>query len=348
MSSATETEQVRQIALEYLSAGIAVVPLRLDGSKGCLVRWKQYQERPPTADEVSRWFSRAAGIGIITGRVSFGLEVLDFDQPEVFEPWRSLVGGLIERLPTVETASGGFHVLYRCERIAGNTKIAKWEEPDSLTFVATGSRMFCNGVRVKETRIETRGEGGYIVAAGSPVEVHASRNPYCQCLGPPLPSIPTITPDERKRLWEAAATFDCVERASRKVELAKRAIRKAAYEMQAKERPGDGITPWDDFDIRASWDEILSPHGWERDGATAWRRPGKTNGISASVGRNAEGIEVLTVFSSNAGPLTGSGPHSSWGKFRAYKALNHGGDGKAAARAVAGLGYGSREVVFNG
>jgi len=346
MNAATETAEVREIALEYLASGISVIPVLLDGSKEPSIKWKQYQNRLPTADEVRRWFSRPAGIGFVTGAVSGGLEVLDFDQPECFEPWRSMVGGLIERLPTVETASGGFHVLYRCREICGNSKIAKWEPADSPSFLASGSRRSCNGAPVKETRIESRGQGGYIVAPGSPVTVHPLKKPYCQCLGPPLPQIPTITVEERKRLWFAAGEFDCNQRQSLKVERAKREIRRQLRAARIQnEPPASGVTPWDDFDRRGRWDDILEPHGWERVGDSGWRRPGKAQGLSASVGLNAEGVEILTVFSSNGGALSGAGSHSSWGKFRAYAVLNCGGDGSQAAKELCRLGYGSRKEV---
>jgi putative DNA primase/helicase len=334
--------QIQQIALEYLAHGIAPIPLNLDGTKSPRIRWRQYRDRQPTPNEVIAWFSDPAGIGILTGRVSFGLEVLDFDQPEIFDPWRSMVPGIIDKLTIVQTPTGGFHVFYRCERINVNTKIASWEEPDSLTFRATGSRTGCHGKRVKATRIETRGDGGYVVAPGSPVEVHSTHSPYHQCYGPPLPKIRTITPDERRQLWQAAATFDCANRSSRKVTIIKQAIRRANFQMQAKDKPSGKSTPWDDFDRRASWPDILTPHGWQQVSLTEWRRPGKTHGISAIAGRNADGIPILTVFSSNAGPLSGNGSHASWGPFRCYAALNHGGDAKAAARAVALLGYGSQ------
>jgi excisionase family DNA binding protein len=38
----------------------------------------------------------------------------------------------------------------------------------------------------QDVRIETRGQGGYVVAPGSPLSVHRSGQPYVQVLGPPL------------------------------------------------------------------------------------------------------------------------------------------------------------------
>ena len=71
-------------------------------------------------------------------------------------------------------------------------------------------------------------------------------------------------------------------------------------------------------------------------GIEYWRRPGKTErGTSATV--NYEGSGVFYVFSTAADPfeeLTG------YSKFHAHVLLNHNGDFKAAAKALARRGYG--------
>lgn len=330
--------EVHVIAVEYVSAGLSIVPLRLDGSKSPAVgSWKEYQHRPPTPHEIDEWFSRPVGIGIVTGRVSGGLEVIDFDQWEMFEPWRELTTGINEYLPIVETASGGFHAFYRCRQITGNAKLACWEPADCYSHRKLETRRGCGGMRVKPTRIETRGEGGYVVASGSPLEVHACRSPYVQRAGPVLPAIPTITPESRRRLWEAATSFDCGTRRSAKVEAIKRELKRQRWQSRAVTRPPGDVTPWEDFDARADWSEILEPHGWTSAGDGRWTRPGKRFGTSATTGPNRRGEEILTVFSSSASPLD----PGSYGAFRAFAALNHGGDGKAAAKEIAAWGYGA-------
>ncbi len=168
---------VHRLAIEYRDAGISVIPLRLDGSKGpddqlpriCNIitrkestTWLPYQTRIAELCEIESWFSRPAGIGIVCGAVSGGLEVIDFDDGSLFEPWHSIVSHIVDRLPVVETPSGGWHVLYRCDEIGGNVKIA------------------CDPKREKQTLIETRGQGGYIVAEGSPCETHATGLAYAQ------------------------------------------------------------------------------------------------------------------------------------------------------------------------
>ncbi len=92
-----------------------------------------------------------------------------------------------------------------------------------------------------------------------------------------------------------------------------------------RERPGDR------FNAEATWATILEPHGWQRvpyggDGER-WRRPGKTEGISATA--NGGGYRLLYVFTSNAPPFEAN---RSYSRFSAYATLEHGGDYTAAAR----------------
>ena len=67
-------------ALQLANTGISVVPVATDGSKRPgLDTWKQYQERRPTTDELMRWFSDAQGVGVICGKVSGNLEMLELE-----------------------------------------------------------------------------------------------------------------------------------------------------------------------------------------------------------------------------------------------------------------------------
>ena len=68
------------IADQFVSHGISVIPIRVDGSKApSLTSWKSYQDRLPTKQELADWFRSAMGIGAVTGQLSGGLEILDFD-----------------------------------------------------------------------------------------------------------------------------------------------------------------------------------------------------------------------------------------------------------------------------
>lgn len=312
-----------EFAKAYVAAGISIIPIKCDGSKKAnLKTWNPYRERMAIDGELLVWFRMHwNGIGIVCGILSGGLEVLDFDHnadENFYRFCRMIPAELYGRLCAVETGGGGYHVIYRSSQVSGNHKIA-----------------MTNGEK-PEVLIESRGEGGYIVAAGSPVEVHDNRMPYVQVLGQPLPELPVFTPEERKTLWQVAATFDQRDPGALHAEY----VAKRARELRAENpQPLDPSKPWDDFDMRADWLDILSPFGWTTADGVNWVRPGKISGGSAKLNRNSQGVEILKVFSSNAAPLKAE---QSYGPYNAFKILHHNGDKSAAAKAVVAMGYGRR------
>lgn len=179
----------QRYALDYLAAGLVPIPLRLDGSKKPDIdAWGQYQTERPSQQRVTDWFANPAGIGIVMGIVSGGAECIDFDDPAPFGPvYNALPSDLQDRLAVYETPKG-FHVIYRCEEICGPKHLAMSKE--------------------KKIRIETRGHGSLMTAEGSPLAVNKRGIPYCHYMGCRLETLATITPAERKRLWQICATHD--------------------------------------------------------------------------------------------------------------------------------------------
>ena len=338
-------------AQRYVEGGCSVVPIRLDGTKRPAVsEWTWLQERRPTANELDDLFGRRpTGIATICGRASGNLEILDLDDGTLIEEYEAAVEaecpGLINRLCTDETPrnGGGRQYKYRCLEltIPGNQKLALSKpEPvvgeDGCPVVdpATGQQK-----TAPRTLIETRGEGGYAVAPGSPVAVHKTGRPYRHIRGPSLTELPVITAGEREVLFRVARSFD-------------RFV--AYYAPQEGERPAGqrtGLAPGDDFNQGAAWPEILEPHGWKqsgtRGGVTYWTRPGKSpaDGHSATTGLQSKaGNDLLCVFSTNAYPfqIPAGKVCESFSKFAAYTLLNHNGDFSAAAKSLADQGYGDK------
>ncbi|MFZ9922896.1 MAG: bifunctional DNA primase/polymerase, partial [Candidatus Nanopelagicaceae bacterium] len=67
-------------ALEFANQGISVVPVATDGTKRPgLASWKEYQERRATTDELMSWFTGAEGVGVICGKISGNLEMLELE-----------------------------------------------------------------------------------------------------------------------------------------------------------------------------------------------------------------------------------------------------------------------------
>jgi hypothetical protein len=252
----------------------------------------------------------------VGGAISGNLEILDFDEAEYFEYWSNLVDAyhpeLLDRLPVVHTPSHGYHLYYRCDTIAGNQKLAQ-----SVIAAPSGTRKWVPG----KTRIETRGEGGYVLTPASPKACHPKGERY-RILRGHLWEIPQISVEERSCFLRCAQAFnEYVE--SPKPVFTPRQTRDAS-------RPGDI------FAATHAWEEILSPHGWKVVGrhgdTTEWRRPGKGGGgQSATTGY--QGHDVFYVFSTNAHPFEA---RRGYDKFHVYAILNHGGDYHRAAKALIG------------
>lgn len=126
-------EEIHEAAKRLVAAGLSVIPIRVDGSKAPAVNsWKIFQSRQPFQQEIEGWFGKSElGIAVVCGTVSGNLEVFDFDDDAItiFPFWCDLVEsaspGLIERLPIIETPTGGKHVYARCSTIEGNLKLAR-------------------------------------------------------------------------------------------------------------------------------------------------------------------------------------------------------------------------------
>ncbi len=297
------------LAKQYVAAGLSVLPIKADGSKAPAVReWKTFQGRFPDTVEIAA-FPGTAGIAVIAGAVSGNLEVLDFDDAETFASWAKLVEDALgpiwfSRLLIVKTPRPGFHAYMRCAEITGNSKLAQKRLHGAI-----------------KTLIETRGEGGYVLAPGSPGACHETGGTYAVVQGA-FGSIPQVTPDERETLWSCARSLNDVWR-----------IDDGASRELHDADPGTA------FCAKATWYEVLNPHRFrldhERDGEQFWTRPGKKAGVSATTNHNGNGL--LYVFSSNMAPLD---PERGYNKFGVYCLLNHGGKFHEAAAALRALGYG--------
>lgn len=318
-------------ALEFLAQAISIVPTANDGSKRPVGQWKHYQERLPEAAEVLAWATTAQGFGVVTGAVSGNLELLELEGRAVAAnlhihakdlAYDSGLGDLWDILASTyveQTPSGGLHWLYRISDhdTPGNTKLARRPGENG-------------GVDVLA---ETRGEGGYCIVAPSHGPTHPSGQPWVRLNGSTPASIATITWEQREALHTIFKALDQMP----DVEAISTAI--------APRDPDGRLSPGDDYNQRASWDDILT--GWtkvRRQGQeTFWRRPGKDIGISASTGKNeADNLYVWTTST----VFEAEKPYS---KFAAYTLLNFGDITPAsfstAAKQLRQLGYGDIHVV---
>lgn len=293
-------------AKEYLKAGLSVIPTKED-KLPALATWKPYQATRLKEEEVDKLFTGAnvKGLGIICGAISGGLEVIDVDTKHdttgsLWDDLRTLIEDnlpeLYNRLVIAQTKSGGYHLYYRCSQIKGNLKLAT-----KLN---------------KEVLIETRGEGGYVIAPPAPGYKYIQGEPG---------KIPTITPEEREVLFSIAKSFTEIAEPEPKV--------KTETTYQAT-----GLSPFEDYNHRGDVVGLLESKGWRVVNQSGQRinllRPGQTD--SKSSGNFHTGLKVLRVFSSS----TEFNPDKGYSPAQVFSLLECNEDNKLTYKRLLELGYG--------
>ncbi|MET8982105.1 DUF927 domain-containing protein [Streptomyces sp. NPDC004539] len=349
------TPDLRAAARELHAAGLCVIPIKADGSKAPAVRsWTPYKVAASAPADHDQWFGGGSpgGIAVVYGAVSGDIELIEFeglaireglldDVTEIMEAsgqpiadaWAAILSGWV-----TESPSGGRHLRARVEGapIPGNTKLAsRIAEEDEYTEEERQRLREKPGSRIVRVLIETRGEGGYGLVEPSGGTVHATGRPYVRLAGSPA-SIPVID----------AEVMDSIRTVCRMVDkLPQPEAPKATAPRPAPPRPDGSLRPGDDFEARASWEEILrgvfrplSTRGSE----TYWGWADGVGGVKATTGKDEH--DRLFAFTTSS-EFTADVPYS---KFGAYALLNHGGDHKAAARELARQGYGSRQLTAVG
>jgi hypothetical protein len=143
-----------EVALDYLARGIWVLPQEAGEKKPC-IRWKQYQDRPPTDAELKMWYAEwpNAGMVAILGRRS-RVFAIDVDGPEAHA---ALVSHLGTEPVAPKVLSGSrkphrYHLFFRHPDIPTKARYTPWHE-----------------------HLEFRGHGGIVVL---PPSEHKSGNLY--------------------------------------------------------------------------------------------------------------------------------------------------------------------------
>lgn len=326
------------IATGYRELGLSPIPVQTD-KKPCAAvlprndeghaEWGHLQENIATLDQIGHyWKNGVAHIGVVCGRVSGNLEVLDFDIPKQPDDTRTEAdikqfktiakefkekcehygySELWESLTKIQTPSGGFHVIYRCEcPVDGNKKLASTNE------------------RRPRTLIETRGEGGYIATAPTLGYKFWKGN---------FDDIKTISEDDREFFLTLARSLD----------------RSPAEKIRPTDRCGVTVKrPGDDYNLKVKCDEPLSEAGWqfshENDRWREYVRPGKSRKLGISGGVTKDG-RLFYCHTSNGFPFK---ERTAYDAFAVYTYLHHapGGmpDFSEAATALKAKGYGESSI----
>lgn len=310
--------QALQAALSLRNCGLSVLPIRTDGSKAPLLEkgesWTPWQETPAEEKVIRSWYkNEAGGVGVIAGRVSGGLEIIDIENLESARHWSALVieAGLEQTLNKllVVKSPRGFHIYYKCDEPGPNKDLAR--RP------ATPEELKERPTQKFKKLIETRGEGGYVVAPGSPAECHETGIPYTLHKGE-WEQIPRVTMAERELFLDCARSLNEY--------FVNKEYLEPSIKHENQERPGDL------FNERATWAEVLEPLGWRSKTPGRWIRPGGKRDSACEIVNGSR----LWVFTTSVTELPFE---KALSKFAVYTLLTHNGDWTAAGRALAFKGY---------
>lgn len=271
--------------------------------------WDPYQINPPTRDEVRRWLEAGiVAIAVVGGRVSGGLEILDFDIPGYYERWLELAGELADGLPTQRTGGGGVQVGWRCDEPSENQKLA-WH-PDETAHSG------------REIAIETRGEGGYAVIAPS---LHPSGN-YYELIQGRFSDIPHIDMAVRDFLLLCARQLCQAPKTRQELE-------RGEQPPKRERTPYVGESVIDAYNHAHGIEDALTKYGYTRLNGGRYSRPGKESSGGVIVHKDVN----KTYHLSSNDPLDSDskGLHQPRSPFDYFLEFEHSGDYKSAVKAAA-------------
>ena len=342
---------LHEASASWVDAGFSLIPIRNDGTKRPIFEWKRFMSERMNTAQIA-WYldgNPGAGIGIVCGAVSGNLEMLELEgraadpvslkkilaevreDPVAETAWDIINLGLV-----VQSPSGGIHYFYRLSDhdVPGNEKVARRPPTDEELAAKPKDKV--------KVLAETRGEGGFVVAAPSGGTVHPTGKSWDIVVGSPS-EVPSLTWAEREALHYAihVALDEMPEPQSAHPSPSEEAQRRSERAYGDRTRPGD------DFNYRADWNDpdLLGGAGWTvshvQNNTVYWVKPGSNprDGHHATTGRDGA-QDRLYVFST----ATEFPTEEPLSKFAVYTYLNHGGDFKAATKALAVDGYGEPTV----
>ena len=311
-------QNLKDAAILYLNKGINCIAT--GSTKRAIMAWKKYQTTLIAIDEIEEQFNNinTKGLAVICGSISGGLEVIDLDLK--YDLTGTLYDRLIEECPklkdlyTIKTKSGGYHFYYYCEQIEGNKKLAnRYPTEDELK---------ANPHEKEIVLIETRGEGGYVIAPPT--------NDYTLVSGK---EITFVNIDEREAILAACRSFNEVIHIVEKPK------------HQTSNVGSFSKEPWTDYNERSNPVELLERHGWQvvsvKGDRTIFKRPGKTD--SKSSGDYHHGLKLFKVFTTSSE----FEPNKGYSPYAIYTLLEHKGNYSESAKQLIKDGYGESSKTFD-
>jgi putative DNA primase/helicase len=323
----TNQNALRTAAIGYSASGFATLPVK-NNKRPSVDSWTHFQHTKASDNEIQQWFRNpeSTGLAIIAGKVSGNIEVLDVDckydltgsmMKDFCDLLKEHLPELFPKLVIAKTVNKGFHVLFRvpAESIEGNKKLAS--RPATSEELTSGDKV--------KVLFETRGEGGYFVAA--PTEGYGLAQGSFE-------DIPLITAKERDTIFTIARSFDQMP------------IPLSPEEKTGiKTYPVIGLLPFDDYNVRGDVPSLLEQEGWrfvyKRGDRIYYKRPGTTDSFT-SANFHTE-LRVFYVFSTS----TEFEGNRGYNPVQVYTQLKHNGDFSAASKALYAEGYGTRRTEQN-
>lgn len=326
---------------EYLKNGFSVFPT--EDKNPAINSWTDLQNTQLTEEELEKLYKKQTirthlekpiylqkgktinGLALVCGKVSGSLEVIDVDckYDLTGSLWEDLSETLKIELPEIynklviaETKSKGYHIYYRHDVniISGNLKFA--ERKATTEEVKKGEKT--------KVLIETRGQGGYVIAEPSPGYKFIQNNIY---------NIPTITSEQRIKIIEICRDFNQIEEKPKEE-------KRSNYTQSFKRL---GLNPFEDYNERGDVITLLQGHGWSIFRETAQRvyltRPG--GGTNSDYSANY--LKSKKLFSNWSASVYDFEIKKAYNNSQVFSILECGGDLKLTYRRLLELGYGEPE-----
>lgn len=296
----------------YLNSGINIFPVHDKGDhikKPAVVSWKKYQTELIAKPELFYLIEQLGteAVAIVCGKISGNIEVIDVDVKNwygidamLFQSIQTLYPDLWNKLRIHKTPSGGYHIIYRIinHEPGGNSKLTYKE----------GSKM---------AAIETRGEGGYIVAPPAIGYTVFLDNP-----------IPKITWAERCSIFSICEGFS--------------EVKKMAPNQSESRKTIDTFydeNPFQHFNGSQAGEDVLLQYGWVYLKSTNlfsyYERPGQTERGRVAASFNKQ-KRVFWIFTSSTALENDRGYNPS----TIISVLQYNGDNKKTFQHLVNNGYG--------
>lgn len=287
--------------------------------------------------------SSCNSVGVVCGVPSGNLYAIDVDEKysldgKLFENYKQKIhqedDKLLQKLVVQKTKNGGYHLLFRCNEIEGNLKLANrltTDKEKSETYKKTYEAEVSKSKTDEEAKkiaqksadndkvrvlIETRGKGGFIVCSPS--------LGYDFVFGD-LQSIGEISKNEFDILLSCARQLNEV-------------YEEIVVSKTTRIEKTEGKSPFEDYDERGDVIGLLESYGWTvvktKGNKTLLKRAGQTDALTS--GNFDHEKNWFSVFTTS----TEFKPATAYRRYAVFAMLECQGDYSLASKKLLELGYG--------